>query len=125
MAANRNVLHHIAGQQIDAADGSCHGDAARVDAYGFGPRVAALTHLTLRRRRFWATENAYVSSLAVGGDDGRDRFDAERDRTHDGAAVCVDDRESVVGREGQDREPFPAVASTGGNRGRASHVVAD
>ena len=101
------------------------GDAARVDAHRLRPRVAALLRGALRRRRLGSAEYGDVCDARVGGDHGGDRFDAERDLANERPGIGVDDRERIVCRQGQHREPLAVRAGAQRDRGSARHVVAE
>ena len=125
MAARRDVADDPSGREVDVTDGSGFGNSTVVDTDGFGPRVAALAHLSLGSGRFGTPKNAHVRRHSVGRDRRGDRLDAEGNRSEERSSIGVDHGESVIRGKRQNREALTVRAGAARPRRCAGHVIAE
>ncbi len=119
-----NVDNGVA-REIDSSHAPGFGDPARVDAHRLGPYVAALFCRALRGRGLGSAEYGDVGDARVGGNDGGDRFDAERDLADQSSGIGVDDGERVVGGEREDGEPLGVWSRLSRDRWCSGHEIAE
>ena len=117
MASDGNDFGHRTRHQIDARHASGLRDATGIDTHELRERVAALSRGAIAGARLRATEIGDIGDRSLRIHDGSHRQHTQRNGLQKRAAVGVEDRQRIVGRQRHDHDAVPGRVRATRHRG--------
>ena len=125
VAADGNDFGDRARDQIDACHAPGLRDAPGIDAHQLRERITALLGGTIARASFRAAEIGDIGDRAVRTHDGSHRQHAQRNGLQQCAAIGVEDRQGIVGRQRNDHHTVSGRVRQTRHGRRSDDVVAE